>query len=145
MDIYCKVTPYGLAPRHPSDSEAFQRLRMGSIVKCKVANPRNYEHHKKFFALLRLTYENLPLPLIQKWHIHSPDDMLRRFKRDLGYYTTRTTPEGVREIEYKSISFATMEQHQFERFYHQAINLVLHKYIKGLDKQTLIEEVEHFK
>lgn len=145
MDIYCKVTPYGLAPRYNSDSELFQRLKMGSIVKCKVANPRNYKHHKKFFALLRLTFENLPLPLVERWNIQTEQDMLRRFKRDLGYYTLRQNEYGETEIEYQSISFATMEQHEFEHFYNDAVNLVLNRYIRGLDKETLREEIEHFK
>ena len=38
-----------------------------------------------------------------------------------------------------------MEQHEFERFYNQCIDLVLNKYIKGIDKDDLITEIEEFK
>ena len=38
-----------------------------------------------------------------------------------------------------------MEQYEFERFYNQCIDLVLSRYIKGLDKQDLINEIENFK
>lgn len=65
MDIFCKVTPCGLVPLHDSDLDLKKRLRVGSVVRCKVSNPRNYEHHKKFFALVRLTFDNLPLPLVE--------------------------------------------------------------------------------
>ena len=145
MDIFCKVTPCGLVPLHDSDLDLKKRLRVGSVVRCKVSNPRNYEHHKMFFALVRLTFDNLPLPLVEKWNIRNEYDMLRRFKRDLGYFTNTINEYGEHEIEYLSISFAAMEQHEFEQFYNQCIDLVLFKYIKGIDKQDLITEIENFK
>lgn len=145
MDIFCKVTPYGLVPLYDSDFDMKKRLKVGSTVKCKVSNPRNYEHHKKFFALVRLTFDNLPSNLAEHWNIHNEEDMLRRFKRDLGYYTSTLNERGEREIEYQSISFAAMEQYEFERFYNQCIDLVLYKYIKGIDQQDLITEIENFK
>lgn len=145
MDIFCKVTPCGLVPLHDSDLDLKKRLRVGSVVRCKVSNPRNYEHHKKFFALVRLTFDNLSLPLVEKWNIRNEYDMLRRFKRDLGYFTNTINEYGEHEIEYLSISFAAMEQHEFEQFYNQCIDLVLFKYIKGIDKQDLITEIENFK
>lgn len=132
-------------PMYDSDLDLKKRLKIGSVVKCKVSNPRNYEHHKKFFALVRLTFDNLPSNLAEAWKIHNEEDMLRRFKRDLGYFISTNNEHGEREIEYKSISFAAMEQHEFERFYNQCIDLVLSKYIKGLDKQDLITEIENFK
>lgn len=145
MDIFCKVTPCGLVPLHDSDLDLKKRLRVGSVVRCKVSNPRNYEHHKKFFALVRLTFDNLPLPLVEKLNIRNEYDMLRRFKRDLGYFTNTINEYGEHEIEYLSISFVAMEQHEFEQFYNQCIDLVLFKYIKGIDKQDLITEIENFK
>ena len=145
MDIFCKVTPYGLVPLYDSDYDLKKRLRVGSVVKCKVSNPRNYEHHKKFFALVRLTFDNLPSNLAEYFKVHNEEDMLRRFKRDLGYFKTSLNERGEKEIEYQSISFSAMEQHEFERFYNQCIDLVLYKYIKGIDKEELITEIEHFK
>lgn len=144
MDIYCRVTPYGLVPLYDSDHDLKQRLKVGSTVRCRVSLPRNYEFHKKFFALVRLTYDNLPLPLVERWKIHSVDDMLRHFKRDLGYFTSSVNELGEREVEYKSISFAAMDKEEFERFYNGSVNLVLDKYIRGLEREDLLAEVEHF-
>ena len=144
MDIYCRVTPYGLVPLYDSDHDLKQRLKVGSTVRCRISLPRNYEFHKKFFALVRLTYDNLPLPLVERWKIHSVDDMLRRFKRDLGYFTSSVNELGEREVEYKSISFAAMDKEEFERFYNGSVNLVLDKYIRGLEREDLLAEVEHF-
>lgn len=145
MEILCKVTPYGLVPLYDSDLNHKRRLKIGSVVKCTVRNPRNYEHHKKFFALVRLTFENLPANLAEYWNIRSEEDMLRRFKRDTGYYTTNINERGEKEIEYRSISFSAMEQHEFERFYNQCLDLVEFIYLKGIDREDLINEIENFK
>ena len=144
MDIYCRVTPYGLVPLYDSDLDMKRRLKVGSTVRCRVTNPRNYRFHKKFFALVRLTFDNLPAPLVEQWGIRTEDDMLRRFKRDLGYFSSFTATDGTTEIEYRSISFAAMEQHEFERFYDDCVGLVLTRYIGGLDKKDLEEEIERF-
>lgn len=144
MDIYCRVTPYGLVPLYDSDGELKRRLRVGSTVRCRVTLSRDYGFHKKFFALVRLVYDNLPLPLIERWNIRSVDDMLRRFKRDLGYFDSYLNESGEREITYKSISFGQMDQQDFERFYDDCVNLVLYGYLPGIDRKDLIEEAERF-
>lgn len=145
MDIYCRVTDYGLVPMYDSDLDMKKRLKVGTTVRCRVTQPRNYEFHKKFFALVRLTYDNLPLSLVERWNVRSVDDMLRRFKRDLGYYSSRTNDMGEREIEYRSISFAAMDEQEFERFYNDCVNLVLYTYIRGIEREDLEEEIERFK
>ena len=139
------MTDAGLVPMYGSDLDEKKRLKKGEEVLCVIRKPRNYKFHKKFFALVRLTYDNLPLPLVERWNIHSIDDMLRHFKRDLGYYVSTVNERGEKEIEYKSISFATMEQNEFERFYEDCVNLVLYSYIPGINRQDLLEEVEKFK
>ncbi len=144
MDIYCKVTPYGLVPLHDSDLELRKRLPEGSTVRCRVTLPRNYRFHKKFFALVRLVFDNLPLPLAERWGVWSEGDMLRRFKRDLGLFSSRVNDQGEREIEYRSISFGAMDEREFERFYEDCVNLVLHRYIPGIGRGELAEEVERF-
>lgn len=145
MDIYCRVTPYGLVPLYDSDYDMKKRLRIGTTVRCRISLPRNYEFHKKFFALVRLTFENLPYPLLKKWGINNIRDMMRRFKYDLGYYSVSYNEHQEREIEYKSISFSEMDQMEFENFYNDCVSLILNKYIHGIDRDDLINEVEHFK
>lgn len=145
MDIYCKVTRYGLVPLYDSDLDMKKRLREGTTVRCRVSNPRNYEFHKKFFALARLTFENLPARLAELWDVRTVEDMVRRFKRDLGYFTNTLNEYGEHEVEYLSISFDAMEQHEFEQFYEGCLDLVTRDYLRGVDRQELIDEIENFK
>lgn len=144
MKIYCRVTDHGLIPLYDSDYEEKKKLRVGDTVLCDIKRPRNYEFHKKFFALVRLTFDNLPEHLHQALSIYSEEDLLLSLKIDLGLCTT--VRYGFREvIKPGSISFASMDETEFQRFYSSCIDVILHRYLRGTDRQALLDEIERFK
>ena len=144
MDIYCRVTDIGLVPMYDSDYCEKQRLKVGDTVLCSIKRPRNYEYHKKFFALLRLTVTNLPHLIQQQMQIFTEEDMLDCLKVDLGLYTT-VWHGGKQIIKTGSISFAKMDESEFERFFQRSVDVILRIYLRGSDRQALIEEIENYK
>ena len=144
MDIYCRVTDKGLIPMYDSDLDEKQRLRIGDNVLCTIKRPRNYDFHKKYFALLRLTVANLPHLIQQQMQIFTEEDLLDCLKIDLGLFTTRW--HGGRQIvKTGSISFAKMDNTEFEKFFSRSVDAILRIYLRGTDRQALIEEVEKYK
>lgn len=144
MDIYCRVTDIGLIPMYDSDLDEKHRLRIGDNVLCTIKRPRNYEFHKKYFALLRLTVANLPHLIQQQMQIFTEEDLLDCLKIDLGLFTTRW--HGGRQIvKTGSISFAKMDNTEFEKFFSRSVDTILRIYLRGTDRQALIEEVENYK
>lgn len=144
MDIYCRVTELGLIPMYDSDYDEKQRLKVGETVLCRISKPRNYEFHKKFWALVRMTFENLPERLHRMLDIFSEEDMLVSLKLDLGYATTFW--HGNRQVvRLESISFASMDETEFERFYQRSIDIILEKYLRGTSRQDLLDEIARFK
>lgn len=144
MDIYCRVTDIGLIPMYDSDLDEKHRLRIGDNVLCTIKRPRNYEFHKKYFALLRLTVANLPHLIQQQMQIFTEEDLLDCLKIDLGLFTTRW--HGGRQIvKTGSISFAKMDNTEFERFFARSVDAILRIYLRGTDRQALIEKVENYK
>lgn len=144
MDIYCRVTDIGLVPMYDSDLDEKHRLRIGDNVLCTIKRPRNYEFHKKYFALLRLTVANLPHLIQQQMQIFTEEDLLDCLKIDLGLFTTRW--HGGRQIvKTGSISFAKMDNTEFEKFFSRSVDAILRIYLRGTDRQALIEEVENYK
>lgn len=138
------VTGNGLVPIYDSDFDEKQRLKYGDKVLCRITKPRNYEFHKKFFALVRLTYQNLPERLQLMLNIRSEEDMLVCMKLELGY--ARTVWHKRRQVVIPdSISFAAMDQTEFERFFDRAVDIVLGLYLRGTGKQELLDEIERFK
>lgn len=144
MEIYCRVTDQGLVPMYDSDLSEKQRLRNGDAVLCTIRRPRNYEFHKKYFALLRLAYQNLPYLIQQQMQIYSEEDMLDCLKIDLGLYTT-VYHGGKPLLKTGSISFAKMDQSEFEQFFSRSVDIILGVYLRGTDRQALLEEVNNFK
>lgn len=144
MDIYCRVTDIGLVPMYDSDYDEKQRLKVGDTVLCSIKRPRNYEFHKKFFALLRLTVTNLPHLIQQQMQIFTEEDMLDCLKVDLGLYTT-VLHGGKQIIKTGSISFAKMDESEFERFFQRSVDVILRIYLRGTDRQALIDEIDNFK
>lgn len=143
MKIYCRVTDTGLIPKYDSDGDEKHRLAVGEDVLVEIKRPRNYEFHKKFFALIRLTFDNLPERLHHMLNVWSEEDLLVCIKLDLGLATT--IYHGGREcIKLGSISFAAMDNTKFEQFYNRALDLILRKYLRGTDKQQLIQELQRF-
>ena len=144
MDIYCRVTDIGLVPMYDSDYDEKQRLKVGDTVLCSIKRPRNYEFHKKYFALLRLTVANLPHIIQQHMQIFTEEDLLDCLKMDLGLFTTLW--HGGRQIvKTGSISFAKMDNTEFEKFFSRSVDAILRIYLRGTDRQALIEEVENYK
>lgn len=143
MDFYCRVTSTGLVPLDEIDAEAKAQLRIGSDVRVTVTRPRNIRFHRKFFALLRITVTNLPEHIAFSMHIYNVETMLAAVKTDLGYYDA--VKVGSRDvIKLRSISFTKMSADEFEKFYDLAVTDILNNYLKGTDKDDLLEEVEQF-
>ena len=143
MDFYCRVTPSGLVPTDDADWEVARQLRIGTDVKVHVSRPRNIKFHRKFFALLKLTFDNLPEKLQASHKIYSIEAMLAAVKIDLGYYDTIKVA-GRNTVKLRSISFAQMDETQFERFYDLAVTDILSNYLRGTDRNALLQEVEQF-
>ena len=144
MEIYCQVTQQGLVPMYDSDYEEKKKLKQGEKVLVTIKRPRNYENHKRFFALLRLVVQNLPEQMARAMSIYSEEDLLNCIKLDLGMFTTHWQ-EGRELLKVKSISFASMDESEFSNFFTETINLITNHYLLGMDKETLLEEIDNFR
>jgi hypothetical protein len=58
--IYLKRTLMGFLPADEASLELCRKFKQGEVYRADVVKPRSYQHHKLCFALLNLTYENLP-------------------------------------------------------------------------------------
>ena len=144
MDIYCRVTDIGMVPMYDSDYDEKQRLKVGDTVLCSIKRPRNYDFHKKFFALLRLTVTNLPHLIQQQMQIFTEEDMLDCLKVDLGLNNT-DWHGGKQIIKTGSIKKEKMDECECERFVQRSVDVILRIYLRGTDRKALIEEIDNFK
>ena len=126
-----------LGALRPADDDAdtiLSKLKDGDLVKAEIKVPRNLAHHRKFWKLMSIVYEN-------QTYYQSPEHVCTAFKVATGHCDYLQTQRGLVGIP-RSISFAKMDQPGFEKFYSDAVDYLCREVIPSLDKETLKREVE---
>lgn len=124
----------GLRPCDDHGFEVLRKIKVGEVIQCELTKPRNLAHHRKFWALLNVFWQ-----AAGDWS--SPYAVLIELKVRLGYVqkvVIRETGEVVSVP--KSISFAQMDQFEFDSFYEKAI-VELCKMGGGIEADDLRQEV----
>ena len=117
MKIWLRNTLHGLIPLYPSDYEEKRKLKIGQDYECEIRLPRNYQYHKKVFALFNLAYQN--------YNLEMPFDSFRKWLTiKAGYFTIYETPNG-RYYEADSLSFRNKNQAQIEEVYSRILDIII--------------------
>ena len=123
-----------LKPADDEATEALKKWKQGDILRAEVSKPRNIGHHKKFFSLLNIVVDN-------QERFRNTSELLDAIKFELGHIDTRRKMNGEFFQVPKSISFAKMNQLEFDKFYSKAIDVILLHVLPGVDKSDLEQEV----
>lgn len=138
-----------LAPASERDAERLKRFKPGADVSCELKLIRNGSFHRKYFALLNFIFgiweETMPR---RRWRNHEVRASFERFREDIIILTGRFDAiyniQGEVRMEAHSISFARMEQEEFEALYSQTIDVALQKVLNrpDLDEATVRRTVD---
>lgn len=133
MELVFTKTFQGLIPADPQTETWYAKLKPGEGVHGNFRKYRNLGHHRKYFALLNVAFDNWnPGEIDSKYG--TPEKNFDRFRADVtilaGFYETTIRLDGSVRVEPKSISFASMGQEEFENLYNRTIDVLL-KYIYG--------------
>lgn len=133
-DIYLCRRLSSLIPIDDEGRDILAGIGQGEIVKAKISKPRNPQHHRKFFSMIQLVFENQErFPTI--------DHLLTAVKIEAGWYhDVAIDLEGRLVYVPKSISFAKMDQAEFNQFYSKAIAAVC-RLLPNMNAEDLQEEV----
>ncbi len=112
------------------------KIKQGETLRAVLTKPRNSKHHRKFFAMLTLVFENQ-----DRYDVL--EDLLTEVKLRVGHYSEHLTVKGVVIYIPKSISFDEMDQLEFDGIYQKAINCCLKYFIKP-DNEELINQIVRF-
>ena len=122
-----------LRPANPDAEALLAKLKQDKLVMVEVKRSRNLFHHRKFFALMQLVYEN-------QTAYATVDDIVMAFKFAVSHTRKIKTGRGVIEIPL-SISFAAMDQTEFEAFYNRAMDFLVTEVLPGVNSADLEREV----
>ncbi len=119
---------------YPSDYEKAKKIKAGEEYQYEYKKPRNYQFHKKFFALFELVYQNQD-EYENKEHLRSYLTMKS------GYVDEVRTKDGVMYLP-KSISFSAMEEDVFSELFDRFLDVC--SQFLGLENQDILNELKEF-
>jgi hypothetical protein len=116
VDITLCKRMSSLIPVDDEGKEALNSVGQGELVRVKLTKARNLKHHRKFFSMLQLVFEN-------QERFPTLDHLLTAVKIEAGlYHDVPIEVSGKLVYLPKSISFAKMDQCAFDDFYMKAIS-----------------------
>jgi hypothetical protein len=106
------------------------KLEEGELCSIEAKLPRNSRYHRKFFAMLNLGYDAWePQRKHKSYKGREVQKNFERFRSDVliaaGFYTQTFGLDGKLQLEAQSISFASMEQPEFEFVYNRCLDVLL--------------------
>lgn len=125
----------GLAPDDESATAVLRRIKPGDVVRVEVRRPRNLSAHRRFFALVNLVYTNSE-------KFPSPDVARRVLTCRAGHalpYIIESTGEVLLIPE--SISFANMDQDEFDAFWQRVVKVVCEEILPGVTEADIEAEI----
>jgi len=115
-----KLHSNGYCPYTEHDRESLEKVAGGEIIMCDVRRKRNVDHHRKGFALLHAMFDN-----------QDSFDDFDRFRDWVqiaaGVVDTIIGDEGKVYYKIKSLSFADMDQSEFDKVYNRFITVAVEK------------------
>ena len=122
-----------LLPADEPSAEAVRRLAEGEVIRATVRRPRNPQFHRKFFALLQLVRDST-----DAWP--TVEALLVALKFEMGHVDRFRLSTGDEVQVPRSISFGSMDDHEFTSFYERAL-ITLADMAGGIESDHLREAV----
>ena len=127
-------TIHGLQPADTLAEEWLSRKKPNKDFMVKVRSPRNGRQHSLYWVLCSLIASN---------HDHwTAEDVSDFFKLSTGHVRNVVDSHGTEYRFPKSISFASMDQEAFGKFFDKCIRLTTDRIIPGLDESQLRRELQ---
>jgi len=134
-----------LIPADDASREVVAKWKLGQGVRVEAKKIRNYEFHKKFFALLDIGFDAFEPPE-QEYKGLPVVKNRKRFRKDCiiaaGFYDLVVDLNGNAHAEAKSISFANMDDNEFELVYSAVADVLLQKVLRNYSRDDLDRVVD---
>lgn len=121
-------------------------LEVGEITFVDFVFPRNYKFHKRFFAMLDVGYDAWEPP--RKRRTYKKREITKnreQFREEIiilaGFYEQTFNLKGEMRLRAKSISFAKMEQPEFEQLYSAVVDVLLREVLHTYKDRDELDEV----
>lgn len=134
VEIICQWDGRAFVPSDQAQAElAAMAARSGKEIKVAVSHPRNPKQHRLLMALLQIIANNHPT-------YDRLDKVLLALKLATGHAECSVVNETVVWTP-KSISFAAMDQAEFNEFFDAALHHTTGWLLKGVTREQVLNEI----
>jgi hypothetical protein len=129
-----------LQPVDQAGEELLHTIKNGEMVMVEVKRPRNVQHHRLYFALIKMVWDNLDhdnFPKLDNFH----DTMKIMAGVRIQVMTPNERGKLVASFAPGSISFSAMKQAEFSQFFDKCCEIICKHFMPGNTPQELKDEV----
>jgi hypothetical protein len=142
MKLCLRNTETGLIPLYDSDLYERKKLKIGEDYEVEIKISRNYLFLKKYFALIKLAWLNLP-EQYDELYPH-PDNFRKAVQIMAGFYDTYYLLDGTQIIDSKSIAFDSMDELEFKEVYNKVLDVIIKNILPLNTEQEIEQEIFNF-
>lgn len=143
MKLFVQNTIYGLVPCDDNDYEIKRKLKHGQVYQVEIKKARNYDFHKKYFALINCTYHFLNEKQIEFYG--TVEQFRKKTECAAGHCELGYDLQGIEVIFTKSISFEKMDELQFQDLYRSVREVIWKHILNGnITEEQFEKELKNF-
>lgn len=144
MEIYLLNTADGLKPCSDEDYGKKLRLKTGRIYKARITLARNYEFHKKYFALIHCAWEYQDERTVAHFH-HSVDCFRKTVEIAAGHCEPVYNIARREWTEMpKSVAFDKMDEAAFQDLYERVKDVLFGVFLRGVSEEEFTRNLQNF-
>jgi hypothetical protein len=125
-----------LRPCDEAGEAALRKIGNGQVLQIEIKMPRNVNHHRMFWALMSLVWDNM-----DQERYPTVEDLVAAVKISAGLRTRLELPGGEVGFIPGSIAFSKMDQAAFSAFYDRVCDLIAKHFLPGVTSAELKNEV----
>ena len=142
MIFFVRNTENGLIPLYYSDQFEIKKLKIGEDYKVEIKKARNIGNHKRYFALIKLTWLNLPECFDDAFP--HPENLREALQIEAGYFETSVLFDGSIQKKDKSINFETLGEDEFKELFSNVLDVIFKYILPHNTKEEFEQEVINF-
>lgn len=144
MELYLKNTSHGLFPMTDDDYEAKSKLKIGDVYKVTIKKARNYELLKKYFALIKCSWEYLT-DQQQAFFNNSKESYRKTVEIAAGHFDLVYSIQRKEWVEqHKSIAFDKVDEFQFREIYDNSRRVIFDVFLRHVSQDEFEKNLIDF-
>lgn len=144
MKIKVQNTVRGLIPLADDDYDKKKSLKIGEIYEVSIKQVRNYEFHKKYFALINLSWEYMNEK--QQDFFHNNKEVFRKSIELTAGFCEPVWNNNLKQMVDvpKSISFDKMDEIEFRDVYERVKDVLFLTALKDISVEEFERKLANF-